>query len=239
MALDQRKRQKQAEKRNAKRKAHKKTLIARQGDDLTLRVQRGSAMPILHCCVNKTLWEQGMGTLLLSRGIPGGDIVYAGFLLDTYCLGVKDVFLNYASWNEYQSNVAERLLHRGTMVDLTPPAALKILDGAVEFARSYGLPPAGDYSKGRLLFGSIDSSECQEVFVFGKNGKPVFISGPHDSSQRVNQILSAISKHSGLQPAEHFEEQFEVDSDLDSFDADDDFDDEFDDDDFGTGLGVR
>ena len=50
-----------------------------------------AAAPI-HCClVNDALFENGNGNLILVRKAADGRMGVAVFMLDVYCVGVKDV----------------------------------------------------------------------------------------------------------------------------------------------------
>ena len=240
MALDQRKRQKNIEKRNAKQKARKKALLVQHRDELTHRLQRAAGFPILHCCINRDVWSTGMGSLVLSRGVPGGDIVYSLFLIDTLCLGVKDVTLGVTSWSNYQDRFVHDYFKRLSMINLTPEAARKFIEGAVEFARKVGLAPHDDYQKGMLLFGDVDASACTEEFVYGNKGQHMFIEGPNSSPAQTAQILALLSKHpangnpdlsaetaSSAPPLIGTDEN-EVDDDDFGAGLDDDFDDDLD-----------
>ncbi len=197
MALDQRKRQKNAEKRKAKQKARQKALIVQQRDELSVPLKRAATAPIMHCCVQENLWTGGMGQLLLSRVLPDGDVAFAVFLLDVYCLGVKDVTLGVLSWISYQEKIATGLLKRFEFVDLTPEGARKIVEGAVAYARDLGIPPHADYRKAELLFGNIDASICADEFSYGLNGKPYFVAGPFDNTIRCRQIMALLNSRLG------------------------------------------
>lgn len=225
MALDQRKRQKQAEKRKARQKARQQALISQHRNEISLQLKRSAAAPILHCCVTKELWQSGLGQLLFSRHLPTGDVAYTIYLLDVYCLGVKDVVLGVSTWVDYQERIVQRMLQFLDFVDLTAEGARKIVEGAVAFAGNLGFPPPADYQKAQLLFGSVDASACPEEFRFGLNGKPCFMPGLHDGSFRCQQITTQLTKKLG---ADGFDYVMPVGglSDLDFDDDDDDFDDE-------------
>src|SRR5687768_500722 len=92
MVLDPRKRQKKKERHNARQKANKKSLVRVASLGVAARLQRAAAAPVLDCCTTDVLWKQGMAQLLVSRRLPEGDVAAAVFLLDVYCLGVKDAF---------------------------------------------------------------------------------------------------------------------------------------------------
>jgi hypothetical protein len=86
--------------------------------------------------------------------------------------------------------------HKGRTI--TPEHARKLVEEAVAYARGFGLPPHPDYEKAKAIFGDIDAGRCQETFVFGREGKPFFVSGPNDSPARCRRIVAALTEHRGL-----------------------------------------
>jgi hypothetical protein len=60
-----------------------------------------------------------------------------------------------------------------------------------------GLPPHRDYVKAKRIFGDIDPSACSEEFIYGKDGEPCFIAGPHDGPGRCRQIIEALTASCG------------------------------------------
>ena len=44
--------------------------------------------------------------------------------------------------------------------------------------------------------GDVDASQCETTFEYGRDGRPVFIPGPHDSPAHCEEILSTIAAHS-------------------------------------------
>jgi hypothetical protein len=138
-----------------------------------------------------------MSNVLVSRRLPSGNVAFAVFLVDVYCLGVKDVFFNVASRTQYDAKMYGKMFTEYEPVELKPEAARKLIEGAVEYARGLGLPPHPDYRKAAAIFGGIDASSCTDSFSYGKDGKPLFIAGPYDSPERCIQILDTVAAHCG------------------------------------------
>jgi hypothetical protein len=197
MAVDARKRQKKLERRKAKEKAKRKLVAQRGPRDLATRLQRASAAPILHCRTTNVLWDQGMGNVVVSRELASGNVAYAVFLLDVYCLGVKDVMFNVTSRSRYDWQVVGKLFAGQRTLDLEPEAVRKLIEGGVDYARDLGLAPHPDYRKASLIFGDIDAEACDRDFVYGKDGKPLFIAGPHDSRSRCERIIQTLNGRCG------------------------------------------
>lgn len=68
---------------------------------------------------------------------------------------------------------------------------------AAAYAAGLGLPAAKDTPAVEAIFGDVDASTCAETFTFGKNAKPLFVSGPNDTPARICAIIDALEKHLG------------------------------------------
>jgi hypothetical protein len=200
MVLDPRKRQKKLQRKMAKRKAQKMSMARYNPTDMRVRFQRAAGAPVVHSMANDALWEEGIGHVLLSREISPGQLAFAAFLIDMYCLGVKNAMWSIRPHSEVES-LAAKLARDHKIVKLKPECTRKLVEGAVEYARNLGFAPHEDYQQARLIFGSIDGSACTEQFVFGKDGKPLFIAGPNDTPARCRQIVNTLDSRLG--PAGH------------------------------------
>jgi hypothetical protein len=198
MPIDPRKRQRKLERRKAKQKAERRELVRRESRGLAAQFEEASAAPILHSCVGATIWQAGIGHVLVSRQLGDGRIAFAAFLVDVYCLGVKDAFANIAPRPRYERDLYDKLGRRDPLRPLKPECARKLVEGAVAYARDLGFPPHPDYRLARLLFGDICAEACSERYVFGKDGKPLFCAGPYDGAARCQEILDTL--HARLGP---------------------------------------
>jgi hypothetical protein len=197
MATDPKKRQKKLERLAAKRKAKQQHLIQEKSAGLPERLAAAASHPVLHTWATMDLWDQGLGWVCLSRQLPNGSVAFAVFLVDRYCLGVKDVLTGISHRSEYDSQIVRKVRSEFAVEELAPEAVRKLIESAVEYARRLGLSPHRDFQRARLLFGTIDAAECMQEFEFGKNGKPLFVAGPHDTPARCRQILSMLESSCG------------------------------------------
>jgi hypothetical protein len=126
--------------------------------------------------------ESGLVGVLLARD-TGSSVVACGFLVDVFCLGVKDTngpktmdrrklpdFTRtfFSAWPG-QSPVAAPL-------DL----ARHVVFGAVDYARSLGFEPHRDFARGAALLGEWEAGNSD--VTFGQDGKPFYINGPRDDT---------------------------------------------------------
>ncbi|MBI2479540.1 MAG: hypothetical protein HYV60_13170 [Planctomycetia bacterium] len=197
MATKDQRRQKKLERKNAKRKAVHKELVRQKQGGLAAEFARIANAPIVDCLVADSLWEHGIGMVLLSRELRNGQVAFANFLVDAYCLGVKDVHAEIRSKPSYRDDVRGYLLERGSYQEVSPSHLRKLVESAVAYALDLGFAPHKDYRIGKELFGSIDASACDTEFEFGRDGKPCFIAGPHDTPERSQRIANILSERCG------------------------------------------
>jgi hypothetical protein len=144
------------------------------------------------------LFDSGLGHLVASRFRADGRVEAGFFLLDVFCLGVKDAgFHEFNSIADYEESLVDRLFPDGNSVRMTPEAARKLTEDAISYARGLGFSPAADCKKASRVFGGITTANCHEQFVFGQNDKPLYIKGPLDSPARVERILRALEARCG------------------------------------------
>jgi hypothetical protein len=196
MTSDPKKRQKKLEKKKARRKEKHHELAREKSLGMVARLQQAMTAPVLHCWVSGPLFDQGMGQVILSRLLPDGTVAVAVFLVDMYCLGIKNAFGRIMSRYEYDAKMrSPRTLAESE--SLEPAAARKLVEGAVAYAHDIGFAPHPDYQKARILFGDINPNESAEEFEYGFQGKPHFIAGPHDNPARCKSILTTLERTCG------------------------------------------
>jgi len=196
MALDEKRRQKKLAKKAAKRKTQ------RTGKQLKSSAASGHApaqaarFPVHACLVPENLFELGIGNVVLSRTLPSGDLAVAEFLLDVYCLGVKGAFYLISSQEDYALNMSR--YGEDARYDRVHPSCLrKLVEGAVDYARELGFAPHPDYARAAKLFGDIEAAACLERYTYGKDGKPLYVSGPHETPAQSRRILDTLARRLG------------------------------------------
>jgi hypothetical protein len=153
---------------------------------------------LLEAFRSANLFESGCGYLVVSRFKADGRVESGFFLLDVFCLGVKDAgFHCFNSIADYQESLLDRLFPDEVRERITPAAARKLTEDAISYARGLGFSPGVDYKKASRVFGGITTADCDEEFRFGKDDKPLYIQGPSDSPARVARILRALEARCG------------------------------------------
>jgi hypothetical protein len=199
MALDARKRQQKLARKAAKRKAvvATKKSLGEVGGSVShgRQTMPTASAPIHECLVPDSLFDIGIGNVIVSRRMPNGFIGAAFFLVDVFCLGVKDAFYDVLSPAEYDHRVSG--LQQETFRAIQPACARKLVEGAETYARDLGFPPHPGYQRARQIFGDLDATACPTRYVFGRDGKPFFMSGPYDTPARSRSIIDTLTQRCG------------------------------------------
>ena len=207
MATDPKKRQKQLAKKTAKRKEKRHLVVRDKSAGEMARAIAAAKYPILHCLISDSIKTQGMGWVILSREMPSGSIAVALFLVDSYCLGVKDAFARVVPRSVYDQQYLRKMRDQSPSQPIAPADARKFLKDAVDYAFCLGLSCHPDYLKAVQLFGDVNAADSAATFEFGKNGKPFFISGPNDTPERCRQIVAILGN---ALPADGFDYQISI-----------------------------
>lgn len=198
MALNSKQRQKKIEKKNKKRKLTKKST----GASLPARETASSysGFPIHECFVPNTLFRTGIGYVIVTRKTPDGIIAISAFVVDIFCLGVKNALFNVSSELEYENTIKPRLMKSSEeqqFENIHPACVRSLVEGAVLYAKELGFPPHSDYKYAKGIFGDIDSNACPVAYNYGQNGKPYYIRGPNESTSQAKKIVTQLNKVCG------------------------------------------
>ena len=197
MARNEQRRQKKLEAKKAKRKDEQRTVARVQSSGMRGGMEAAQHWPVVQARVSAGIQKNGMGEALLVRRGPGGMTAYVLFLLDVYCLGVKDV-IAHAAPDHVAANWLSGLFERsGPWIDVPPEHVRKLVESSIGYALSLGLAPHRDCPAAMLIFGDLDSSRCLTEFTFGREGKPNYISGPHESDARIREVLATLKRTCG------------------------------------------
>lgn len=131
----------------------------------------------------------GLVSVLVVREQRRGRVSVYGYLVDVFCLGVKDVVgprvmdphaLPTFVRSYYEAYEAEPL---AVPLEL----AQQLVFGAVEYARTLGFDPAPDFTPAAVAH--LGTWAGPSRITFGRHGKPLFIQGPRDNVPRVLKTL--------------------------------------------------
>jgi len=160
------------------------------------QIARAAQFPIHEALIPAELFERGIGNLLFSRSLPDGRLAVAAFLLDVFCLGVKDAFLAIVARDEYARRLGPGSANEG-LQPMQPACFRNLVEGGVAYAHDLGFSPHRDYAVASQMFGDLESTTCPTRFEYGHDGKPFYVSGPHEAAARVQAILEQLQRRLG------------------------------------------
>ncbi|MFZ1791255.1 MAG: hypothetical protein WAT92_23210 [Saprospiraceae bacterium] len=151
--------------------------------------EAGRKLAIHETLISSTLMEMGQGIVIVSRIKKNGDILMASFLVDMYCMGVKDIHMQLST-EEVYATTKDRMIGRTNQVFLSvsPNHAFNLIYGAVEFAEENGFTPIKDFATAEFILDDVESIAYEEI-EFGKDGKPFYVSSSYGSDERNLRIL--------------------------------------------------
>ncbi len=195
----------------AAQRAHKanrrKAIVAEKrkaeavANSLAGQVRRAAALPLRDCLASETLFEIGTGIVIVTRGVSSRSFELATFLVDTYCLGVKDTFLRSIEGDDYDQYLDSIEASMARPVAIAPAEARKLLRDAAAWSSGFGFAQHKDYAVIDGIFGDVSAADSDAVFEFGRDGKPFYLPGPFDSSTQVRRVKEALQKRFGNEAA--------------------------------------
>jgi hypothetical protein len=163
---------------------------------LPARVLRAAHAPIQRCLLSESVFDIGMGTLVLARGATPHHVAFGSFLIDVFCLGIKDVMFKSVERDVFEMYM-DSMDAGSPMVSVDPGYARKLLRDLAAWSQSIGFAPYRDFAAVERLFGDTSADASEAVFQFGRDGKPVYIPGPSDTAPLMQRRIEQLQKYLG------------------------------------------
>ena len=188
--------------RRAAKANHRKAVLADrrkielQANSLAGQVSLAASTPIRHCLISDGWMDSGMATLTLTRGVTGAYLSVGSFLLDTFCLGIKDVMFRSIDGEEF-ATLLETMEGAAPLSPIDPAYGRKLLRDLAAWSNSIGFPPHRNFATVERLFGAVSADACSTEFRFGRDGRPVYMPGPSESLGQIRRRLERFEQRSG------------------------------------------
>lgn len=147
-------------------------------------------LPIYECMIN-TEWESTkICSVLVSRQHNNGNFSWVIYLVDLFCMGVKDSYYIF-NQSEYEYNTFKKKYFPQDYHETIPyTLAHNIIFAGYEFAAEYDLKPCKDFLQLTQYFLNEDNDNVELIEIeCGRNNMPVVISGP-DNQQESNRLYN-------------------------------------------------
>ena len=163
---------------------------------LPARVLRAAQVPIQHCLLTESVFEIGMGTLVLARGVTRHHLALSSFLIDVFCLGIKDVMFESVEREDFEMYI-DTADAGSPMVPVDPSYARKLLRDLAAWSQSIGFAPHRDFAAVERVFGDVSADASDAGFRFGRDGKPFYIPGPNETTALIQRRIEQLRKSLG------------------------------------------
>ena len=222
----QHKKQQRALKKRTKRK---QKLVRRRtqesGQDSPRRLlRRARRMPFEGAWVQRGWQEDGEARVLIARTQPSDDLLFAGFVVDYLCTGIREssYFAN-VNRETFRNENLPRLYDGEPPLTISEAIANEIVWGSVEYANSLGFRPDSNFREAQYILQPEGEVPISGTVEFGHNGRPVYVAYPNDNHRAlIHRLIDAV----GLDGFDYVlgPKIFEKVADLFRRDEDEDFD---------------
>jgi hypothetical protein len=132
--------------------------------------------------------EAGLVAVLIAREHRYDKVMVGGWLVDVYCLGVRDVFGPRAVVGRDLAAFVEDYFDGYPAPAVAAPVELArhLVLGAAEYARGLGFEPPPSLEASTEQLGALEGASA---ITFGKDGRPVFVRRAQDDVASVVRTL--------------------------------------------------
>ena len=194
---------------------------------------RARSLSIFECLVNDDWKDNGIANVVVARKHTNGNLTVAIYLVDLYCLGIKDtMYMFNVSENSYREKL-NGFPGGNVLSEIDYTLAHNIIFAAIEFAGDYGFIPHKTFTSVTKYMLEEDTDEIELIDIeCGLDGKPAYIQGPYEDPATVSRILKQLDRTAGkenhnitiLAGEPKFEPAFDEYDDEDDNEFEDDFD---------------
>ncbi len=157
-------------------------------------IENARKLPIDKCYITSKWQENGMATVVVTRKRNNGNFIVCSFLVDTYCLGVKDCLIAPDMLQSDVKDLISRYKSRQDMEEVSYEVAHNVIYGALGFAEDAGLTPTKDFKIAQYIL-EEDTEDIPLIeYEFGKDGKYFLITY---SNSKDRLLIPELKKNLG------------------------------------------
>ncbi len=160
--------------------------------------------PILGCWVYAGWREDGIAPVVVAREQSPDKVIFCVCMIDLYCLGIKDCYAN----GDVSRSAFERdlpTLCANDPQECSVEFAHELIYGGMEYAKKYGFDPHPDFINQmvNIVLDPPDAHPRAHNIEFGRDGEPLYVSGPHDDERKINHVLKTLAKNNPQGKSHH------------------------------------
>jgi hypothetical protein len=187
---------------------------------------KARSLPLGNCYITKDWNKLGMANILVVRNHTNGNKTVGLFLVDTFCLGLKDTYYMFNIPDSELREILDKFRNEGgneaQLIKADYTLVHNIIYGAIDFATEYGFKPFKDFNLTRYILEEDDENVELIGIEFGQEGKPAIFVG---KEKHPANIIAQLDKTAGEGNYgivyEDEEDEFDSDDEDEDFDEDD------------------
>ena len=153
--------------------------------------QRARSLEIGACYISEAMKECGEGHVIVTRRHTGGRVSLAMYLVDIYCLGVKDSFFRL----RLEEDELEEMLDRGPILrECSYEEAHNWVYGAIAWAEEAGIAPDKSFAITKYMLEEDTDDVPLIEYEFGYNGKHLLMA---NNNLELSKYLPLMNKNLG------------------------------------------
>lgn len=161
---------------------------SRNGNNLQIR-----NLPLDKCFISTNWEEQGLITLVVTRKHINGHFSCGLFLVDMFCLGLKETIFLFNEYERYFDFIRILTEEEG-IKECTYTLAHNIIYGAIAYAEDLGFKPAENFNTSQYILEEDDDGVELMNIEFGLSGKPAI---SLENEKHPKKIIAMLEKNVG------------------------------------------
>lgn len=133
--------------------------------------------------------DGGLASVVVARQERRNRVTACGYLVDTYCLGVKNALgPRSMAAGDLDAFVADYFdAHGEPPLQVGLDLVQHLVFGAMEYARGLGFEPHPDFGPAA---GHLGEWTPPSAITFGRDGQPLYVQGPRDNAASIIATLN-------------------------------------------------
>ena len=153
--------------------------------------EKARTLEIGDCFINDGYDECGLGNIIVTRLHKGGRKTIGVYLVDMFCLGVKDAFYRLRMDDIEYDGFIQTISSKYHLNKISYNEAHNLIYGAIEFADEAGIAPCKDFALAKYILEEDTEAVPLIEYEYGKDGKHLLIVGSKKEADRYLPALMA------------------------------------------------
>lgn len=141
--------------------------------------EKARLLPIDKCYINSDWKDKGLAQIVVTRKKANGNYVVGVYLVDTFCMGVKDTFCRHDMSEDEILQMNDKISSGFGLEEIPYVEAHNLIYGGIAFAEDADIPPHKDFALSKYVL-EEDTDDIPLIeYEYGKDGKYFLVVGPN------------------------------------------------------------